>query len=110
MADALSRVEAVTAALDYHRLAESQSSDEELKQLLTASGTSLQLKKIKPIGSDTTVYCDVSTDACRPYITPAYRRQAFQSVHGIAHPGIKTTVRLVKQRFVWPSIDRDCRK
>ena len=31
VADALSRVEAVTAALDYDRLAESQSSDEELK-------------------------------------------------------------------------------
>ena len=56
VADALSRVEAVTAALVYDRLAESQSSDEELKQLLNASGTSLQLKKIKPIGSDTAMY------------------------------------------------------
>ena len=38
MADALSRIEAVTAALDYERLAQSRSSDDELKQLLTASG------------------------------------------------------------------------
>ena len=66
VADVLSRVEAATAALDYDRLAQSQSSDEELKQLLTASGTSLQFKQTKSIGSDTAVYCDISTDACKP--------------------------------------------
>lgn len=32
------------------------------------------------------------------------------STHELSHPGIKATVSLVKQRFVWPSIDKDCRE
>lgn len=71
MADALSRVEAVTTALDYEQLAQSHSTDEKLKQFLTASVTSWQLKIIKSIGGDNGIYCDISTDVCRPFVTPA---------------------------------------
>lgn len=54
--DAFSRVE--TASLDYEQLAQSQSADEELKHFLTASGTSLQLKKVKLVGNE--VYCQLT--------------------------------------------------
>ena len=64
VADALSRIEEVSTPLSYEELARSQSADRELKQLLTASDSSLQLKKVKPIGSDAEVYCDVLTDTC----------------------------------------------
>ena len=110
VADALSRIEEISTSLNYEELARSQSTDRELKQLLTASDSSLQLKKVKPIGSDAEVYCDVSTDTCRPFLTAPFRRQAYDKIHNLAHPGIKTTTKLVKQRFVWPSIDRDCRE
>ena len=75
------------ASLNYKHLAESQNSDEELKQLLTASGSSLQLKKVKLIDNDTDVYCDVSKGTCRPFIKAPYRRQAYVAIHILAHPG-----------------------
>ncbi|XP_076764830.1 uncharacterized protein LOC143431872 [Xylocopa sonorina] len=68
-ADALSRIESIATAIRYKDLAESQAGDDELRTLLTASGTSLILKRIKH--DDTDVYCDISTDRVRPYtVTP----------------------------------------
>ncbi|XP_043062895.1 uncharacterized protein LOC122319557 [Drosophila yakuba] len=32
---------------------------------------------------------------------------AFQALHGLAHPSGRTTAKLLKQRFVWPGINRD---
>lgn len=110
VADALSRIESVTASLDYDDLARSQATDEELKNLLTASDTSLELKRVKLINSDTQIYCDISTRNVRPFVTKSFRRQAFLSTHALSHPGIKATVRLVKERFVWPSMEKDCRE
>lgn len=96
----------MTALLNYEQLAQSQGTNEELKQLLTASDTALQLKKVKLVGNDIEVYCDVSTDTCRSFLTIPYRMQAYDLIHNLAHSGLKTIVKLVKQRFVWPSIDR----
>ena len=110
MADALSRIESVTTSLNYDDLARSQRLDGELKELLTASGTSLQLKRVKLLNSDTEIYCDISIGRVRPFVTKPLRRQAFMSTHELSHPGIKATVSLVKQRFVWPYMDKDCRE
>lgn len=110
VADALSRIESITSAIDYNELAISQSSDKELKELLTASDTSLQLKRVNWVNSDVQVYCDIGTGRIRPFITTPFRRQAFATIHELSHPGIKATVKLVKQRFVWPSMEKDCRE
>ncbi|CAK9811170.1 Transposon Tf2-6 polyprotein [Anthophora plagiata] len=109
VADALSRVESI-AQIDYDQLAESQETNEELKELLEASDTSLCLKRMKIPGSSKDIFCDVSTDRVRPFVTQPFRRRAFLALHGLAHPGIKATTKLVKQRFIWPSIERDCRE
>lgn len=45
----------------------------------------------------------------RPFITKPFRRAAFNSVYRLLYPWIKATKKLVKQRFVWPSINRDCK-
>ncbi|XP_067215676.1 uncharacterized protein [Linepithema humile] len=31
-------------------------------------------------------------------------------LHGLAHPGVKATVKMITQRFVWPNIKADCQK
>lgn len=109
VADALSRIEEVTLGIDYERLARSQENNPELQNLLK-NGTSLKLQKVSSTYSKLPVYCDTSVQPPRPYITPELRRQVFDSLHNLHHPGASATVRLVTQRFVWPGIRRDCRE
>lgn len=109
VADALSRVEAITSTLDYAALARSQATDTELQAILQAENSVLNLKKVHMPESNISVYCDISTTQIRPFITQPFRRTAFNTVHQLAHPGINTTVKLVQQKFVWPSINKDCR-
>lgn len=103
VADALSRVETIDTPLDYAALAADQMCDTELKQHLQGS-SSLQLKKVNIPGTDAYLYCDVSTAIARPFITKKFRSAAFNTVHHLAHPGIKATVKLITQRYVWPAI------
>lgn len=109
VADALSRIESLSATIDYAALAASQQEDDELKTLLR-KGSGLLLKQVRMPGSDVAVFCDMSTPAARPFITTPFRRAAFNTVHQLSHPGANATVKQAKQRFVWPSISADCRK
>ncbi|GFU72891.1 transposon Tf2-8 polyprotein [Trichonephila clavipes] len=84
-ADVLSRVSAITfpSQIDYDCIAETQQTDQELHTLI-AFGTSLELKK--------------------------HRQDVFSAMHNLSHPGIRRSVHLMKQRFVWPSISSDVAK
>jgi cleavage and polyadenylation specificity factor subunit 1 len=103
VADALSRVESITAAPSQGALAASQESDDELRALL-ASDTALRLEKQQIPGTAVSIYCDTSAGRPRPYVPGPLRLQVFQSVHDLSHPGTKATARLVAQLFVWPGI------
>lgn len=106
VADALSRVETIDTPLDYAALAADQMCDPELLQHLQGN-SSLQLKRINVPGTDAYLYCDVSTTTARPFVTKKFRPAAFHAVHQPSHPGIKATVRLITQRYVWPAIKAD---
>ncbi|CAK1589812.1 unnamed protein product [Parnassius mnemosyne] len=107
VADALSRIEAISEILNYEDLANDQNSDPELQNLIN-KGTALRLEKIK--SPEATIYCDVSTHTPRPYITPQFRRQVFSQMHNLSHPGASATAKLVSERFVWPGVRRDCKE
>ena len=68
---------------------------------------SLDIRDQPLVTSDNTIVCDFSTGTARPFIPQAARRLVFNANHNLAHPGIRATVRLVTQRFVWPSIRKD---
>ncbi|GFV68591.1 transposon Tf2-8 polyprotein [Trichonephila clavipes] len=110
-ADVLSRVSAITfpRQIDYDCIAETQQTDQEL-HILIASGTSLDLKKVTFPNSSTEIMCDLSTDTTKPYIPKQHRQDVFSSMHNLSHPGIRRSVHLMKQRFVWPSISSDVAK
>lgn len=108
VADALSRVEEIST-IDYQALARFQDSDPELQDLIL-HGSTLKLEKLQPLESDVTIYCDTTTAPPRPFITPQLRKQVFEMIHGLHHPGATATVRLVTQRFVWPGIRKNCRE
>ncbi|GFU24768.1 hypothetical protein TNCV_793911 [Trichonephila clavipes] len=111
-ADVLSRVSAITFPSqidDYDCIAETQQTDKELHTLI-ASGTSLELKKVTFPSSSTEIMCDLSTGTARPYIPKRHRQDVFSAMHNLSHPGIRRSVHLMKQRFVWPSISSDVAK
>lgn len=110
VADALSRLETIAtpSPIDYNQLAAGQVNDTELQRLFSEnSSTSLRLKSLKISDCRDNLICDVSTKRVRPYVPPEFRKQLFQSLHSLAHPGIKATVKLVSERFVWLHMNRD---
>lgn len=109
VADTLSRIEEVSQPVSLEILAETQKDDPELKQLLD-SDTSLRLKSMKLPGCQNTLYCDVSGDTSRPFVPIGLRRQIFDNLHSFSHPGANATAKLVSDRYVWPSIKKQCRE
>eukprot|EP00794_Sanderia_malayensis_P005072 gene5072-biopygen4130 len=110
VADALSRMElnavqtSTTATIDFNLLAQAQQSDPDLPSLQTSS---LQLQAVPLPSSSGTILCDMSTATPRPYVPSSFRRLIFDKLHNLSHPGIRATQRLITQRYVWPSIQKD---
>lgn len=109
VADTLSRVDEIASPIDLQKLANAQTTDPELKVLLSG-GNSLHLEKVKLPGTHTELYCDVSGNTPRPYVTKDLRHQVFDNLHSLSHPGANATVRLISDRYVWPGIRKDCRE
>lgn len=109
VADALSHISTIETILDNEALAAAQRDDMELKTILEDAESSLQLKQIRILDADVSIFCDVSTRSARPYITEKFRKAVFNTIHNLSHPRIKSTVKLVTQRYVWPSIKSDCK-
>ena len=108
VADAISRVEVITTPVTHEVLAEAQENDDELRTLLVST-TALQLERLLIPGTSVELYCDTTFGKYRPNIPSPLRRQIFNSLHSLSHTGIKATVKLVSQLFVWPAIQKDCR-
>lgn len=109
VADTLSRVNELSTPISLVSLAQAQHTDKELTQYLSEHNTSLRIEKMEYPGSRESLYCDVSTPTPRPFVPQSLRKQVFESLHSLSHPGIKATVQLVAERFVWPGMRKDCR-
>jgi Integrase zinc binding domain/Integrase core domain len=53
------------------------------------------------------VLVDTSSGIMRPLVPALLRRQVFAAVHGLAHPGIRATRRLVASRYLWLGLAKD---
>ena len=73
-------------------------------------GTSLVLQSVVIPTTDFTLLCDVATGTPHPYRPEKLRRQLFTQLHGLSHPGIRATQRLVTSKYVWPNMNSDIRK
>ena len=56
------------------------------------------------------VWCDTSTGNIRPVIPFAHRRDVFDSVHSLIHPGTRATTRMISSCFVWPKLAADVKE
>lgn len=110
MADMLSRVEAVEIKIiDYDEIRRLQETDEELQNIMKhPETTSLKLKGFNIPTENETLFCDTSRDKIRPYIPKELRRLVFDVIHELSRTGIRAPVRMITERFVWPSIRKDC--
>ena len=108
VADALSRagINAVdTVGVDYEAMAISQRAECDLDGY-RATTTGLQLEQV-PFGKDgLTLTCDVSSGTPRPVVPPSWCKTVFDAVHNLSHPGIRTTRKLVANKFVWHGMNK----
>jgi transposase InsO family protein len=58
-------------------------------------------------GGATSILVDTSSGVLRPLVPAAFRRQIFDAIHGLAHPGTRATKRLISSRYVWPRLASD---
>ena len=65
-------------------------------------GLVLQDVQFGPTGS--TLLCDVSTGHPRPIVPASFRKSVFDTIHGLSHPSIRTTQKLLTDRYVWHGI------
>lgn len=89
-------------------MAKEQENCEELKSHLSSSNSPLVLRKIK-YNSQTSVYCDISTNHVRPFVPESLRQLVFKKMHNLSHPGTNITVEMVRERFVWPGMNKQIR-
>ncbi|VDL59796.1 unnamed protein product [Hymenolepis diminuta] len=108
VADCLSRtdVEAVTKGVDFPSISKAQNTDSELQEFRNHPN-SLQLKGIPLHTTPGLITCDVSTGLPRPFVPKAFRRQIFESLHNLSHPGKRATAKLITNRFIRPSCRKD---
>lgn len=106
VADFLSRIEVNAIRnmneIDYEKIARAQKNCDELAN--AKNDTSLDIKELSMPGTKTKVFCDTSTGRIRPFIPQECRNEVFNTMHRLAHPGIRTTTKLICDQFVWPSM------
>lgn len=111
VADCLSRIETISCptVIDFSELAVTQETDEQLAGLVSESNNNnkFHFKRIILPGTENSIVCEMSTERARPYLTKQFRRVAFDTVHNLSHPGIRTTRQLVCDRYFWVGMNKD---
>jgi len=92
--------------MNYEAIAKLQQEDQELKTYLHQE-KGLQLTPVKIPESELSIWCDIASRISRPFFTRPFRRTAFEIIHNLTHLVIKTTAKLVAQRYVWPSMNAE---
>ena len=85
-------------------MAAAQQQGVELQNLRVSPTTSLKLKYVT-IGN-TSLLWDVSGQQARPVVPLSLRREVFDTIHNLAHPGVKATQRLISSKFIWHGLNK----
>ena len=88
-------------AIDYESLAKAQLKDEEHLNFLE-SNHSLKIKSVPVADTSFTLLYDKSISGkLRPLVPSRHRRTIFNSIHNLSHSGIKSTIQMIADRYVW---------
>ena len=103
VADCLSRAttaNTVSLGIDYTDMARGQPASLDVQAYKTAV-ISLEIINTKVSDQGPELLCDISTGSPRRIVPPIFRRSVFNTVHSLAHSGVKATVKLTSEKFVW---------
>ena len=89
--------------LDFVAVAAAQVACPDLLRLRADS----KFKFVRRSVSGSSLVCDASTGILRPVLPAEFRRQAFDALHQLSHPGVRASRRLVAARFLWPGMNSD---
>ena len=89
----------VSLGIGYTDMARAQSASLDVQAYKTAV-TSLEIINTKVSDQGPELLCDISTGSPRPIVPPDFKRSVFNTVHSLAHSGVKATVKLISEKFV----------
>ncbi len=95
--------EAAGAVVDLQAMAVDQLTCLATASLLGSSSLSLQRISV----CQHSLLCDVSRGVVRPVVSLLHRCSVFLAVHGLSHPGIRATRRLLSACFEWKGMSSD---
>ena len=101
----VSELNNVVLGIDYAAMAITQAQDADCRASRTAI-TGLTTVPFPIQGSEQQILCDISTGQPRPLVPLVFQRQVRDTIHGLAHPGQKSTVKLVAQNFLWQAFKK----
>ena len=94
--------------INWEEVASQQPLDPDYRRLRNDARSGLNLRFID-IGTKK-IIVDFSNGPARPFIPFSLRRKVFDSFHGLGHPGVEMTRKMVTAKVVWPSIRQDVTK
>ena len=95
----------VTLGIDYTAMAASQVNNEDVQAYRTAI-TSMKIVTVPVYPDGPELVCDISTGSPRPVVHLNSRRQVFNVIHNLSHPGKKATQKLIGEKFVWHGLNK----
>ena len=93
-------------AVDYAAMAAAQPDCTDCSRMCDSKSLFITSRKVGGIE----LFGDISTGPFRPLVPPAFREAVVAALHGVAHPGVEATVRLVTSKFCWPGIRKYVRR
>lgn len=112
IADALSRpqIDAIShPAVTLDMIATLQVQDEEILQIGKNGYQEHQIRNIFIEDSNKSILCSFFNNVNRPLIPKILRYRLFEQVHGVAHFGTNSTLRLLRSKYYWPKMTADIR-
>lgn len=108
VADAMSRLESELDNIDDESLIKAQEEDDELKTILQTKNNPKSLVKLEKLehSNQQSIWCETSSTN-RPYVPKSLRKIVFDSLHSLAHPGIRASRKLIKSKYFWPNMNSD---
>lgn len=103
--DRISAIMAPHPGVDYEAMAAAQLADEGITAVRTAN-TGLVIRDIPLDTSGLPICCDVSTGRPRPLVPDSWQRIVFDAVHGLSHPSIRTTKKMISDKFIWSGLKK----
>ena len=114
IADMLSRPEtsevvSIKVTITPHDIAREQKNDDEIQNLMKNKADKYSIR-VSQLGNDLELICSRVGNIDRPIVPKTQRFSVFQRVHGLAHLGIRATLKMIRSRYFWPRMTKVIRK